>query len=149
MIPHLYKTIASAIRNKRRIVIRYGSRGRSRVVEPHVLLRSEDGDVGLLAYQVRGHHSSRRNGSFWRAFQLKKIEGIHVSPELFAARLGQGYATVAGSLKGEILAALMGEAGEYNFFDDRLQGPPVPAYLAPTPTLMLRMAREMGTGGGG
>lgn len=144
MIPHLYKTIASAIRNKRRIVIRYGTRSRSRVVEPHVLFRSVDGEISLLGYQVRGYHSSRRNGSFWRAFQLRKIDGIHVSPELFEARLSHGYATVAAKLKGEIMAALMGDADQYDFFDDRIQGPPVPAYLAPTPTLMLRMAREMG-----
>lgn len=144
MIPNLYKTLASAIRNKRRVVLRYSGRSRSRVVEPHVLFKSDDGEISLLAYQVRGYHSSKRNGSFWRAFQLKKIDGIHVSAELFSARVSQGYAAVAGSLKGEVMAALEGNpADEYCFFDARVQGPPVPAYLAPTPTLMLRMAREV------
>jgi len=147
MIPHLYKTIASSIRNKRRIIIRYNGRSRSRVVEPHVLFKSEEGEMSLLAYQIRGYHSSKRNGSFWRAFQLRKIDGIYVTEELFAARLNQGYAAVAGSLKGEILCALAGDADEYSFFDGRIQGPPVPAYLAPTPTLMLRIARETGEQG--
>lgn len=147
MLPHLHKTIASAIRNKRRVILRYNGRSRSRVVEPHALFKSEDGHVSLLGYQIRGYHSSKRNGSFWRAFQLHKIDGIHVTDELFSARLSQGYAAVAGSLKGEVLTALMSEADEYSYFDGRVEGPPVPAYLAPTPTLMLRMARETGTRG--
>lgn len=144
MLPNLYKTIASAIRNKRRIIIRYSGRSRSRVVEPHILFKSEEGEVSLLGYQIRGYHSSKRNDSFWRAFQLRKIDGIYVSPELFEARLNQGYAAVAGRLKGEVLSSLVADADDYGFFDGRLYGPPVPAYLAPTPTLMLRMAREMG-----
>lgn len=142
MIPNLYKTIASAIRNGRRIVIRYNGRPGSRVVEPHMLFKSESGGMGLLAYQVRGYHSSKRNGSYWRAFHLQKIDNIHVSQELFEPRVGHGYAAVSRSIKGEILAALQPEASEYRFFDDRVQGPPVPAYLAPTPALMLRMARD-------
>ncbi|MGA8260747.1 MAG: WYL domain-containing protein [Arenicellales bacterium] len=149
MIPNLYKTIASAIRNKRRIVIRYNGRSLSRVVEPHALFKSEDGDVSLLGYQVRGYHSSKRNGSFWRPFQLKKIDNIHVSQELFEARLSQGYAAVARTLKGEVLSALECEPDDYRFFDARLYGPPVPAYLAPTPTLMLRLAREASAQSGG
>ena len=144
MIPNLYKTIASAIRNKRRIVIRYSGRSLSRVVEPHALFKSEDGDVTLLGYQVRGYHSSKRNDSFWRPFQLRKIDNIHVSQELFEARLSQGYATVARTLKGEILSALECGPDDYRFFDSRIYGPPVPAYLAPTATLMMRLAREAG-----
>lgn len=142
MIPNLYKTIASAIRNKRRIVIRYNGKSRSRVVEPHALFKSEEGEVSLLGYQVRGYHSSKRNGSFWRPFQLKKVDNIHVSQELFEARLSQGYSAVAKTLKGQVLSALEREPDDYKFFDARIYGPPVPAYLAPTPTLMLRMARE-------
>jgi len=145
MIPNLHKTIASAIRNKRRLVIRYNGRTRSRVIEPHVLFKSESGEVGLLAYQVRGYHSSKRNGSYWRPFQLHKIDNIHVSQELFEPRVSHGYEAVARSLKGEILSSLEQCPGEYRFFDGRVQGPPVPAYLAPTPTLMLRMAREAGS----
>lgn len=144
MIPNLYKTIASAIRNKRRIVIRYNGKSLSRVVEPHALFKSEEGEVGLLGYQVRGYHSSKRNGagSFWRPFQLKKIDNIHVSQELFEPRLGHGYAAVSRSIKGEVMTALECEPDDYKYFDARAYGPPVPAYLAPTPTLMLRMARE-------
>lgn len=142
MIPNLYKTIASAMRNGRRIVIRYNGRSGSRVVEPHVLFKSESGEIGLLGYQVRGYHSSKRNGSYWRAFQLQKIDNIHVSQELFEPRVSHGYSAVARSLKGEIMAALQPGASEYRYFDERVQGPPVPAYLAPTPSLMLRMARE-------
>lgn len=149
MIPHLYKTIASAIRNKRRIVIRYNGHSGSRVVEPHVLFKSDGGEISLLGYQIRGHHSSRRNDNFWRAFQLRKIDGIHVSAELFTPRLSHGYAAVAGSLKGEVLSAMVNHDDEYRFFDARTQGPPVPAYLAPTPAMMLRMARETGARGRG
>jgi len=147
MIPNLYKTIASAIRNKRRIVIRYNGRSRSRVVEPHAIYRGEDGEVNLLGYQVRGYHSSKRNGSFWRPFQLHKIDNIHVSQELFEPRLSAGYAAVVSSLKGQVLAALGEGSDEYRFFDARVYGPPVPAYLAPTPTLMLQMSRSGGAHG--
>lgn len=149
MIPNLYKTIASAIRNKRRILIRYNGRAMSRVVEPHALFKAEDGEVSLLGYQVRGYHSRKRNGSFWRPFQLKKIDNVHVSQELFEARLSHGYAAVARSLKGQMMSALDVEPDDYRFFDARLYGPPVPAYLAPTPTLMLRMAREASVQGEG
>ena len=149
MIPNLYKTIASAIRNKRRVVIRYSGRPRSRVVEPHALFKSEDGEVSLLGYQVRGYHSSKRNGSFWRPFQLKKIDNIHVSQELFEPRLSHGYAAVSRSIKGQMMTALDCEPDEYRYFDGRVYGPPVPAYLAPTPTLMLRMARGETGGQGG
>jgi predicted DNA-binding transcriptional regulator YafY len=148
MIPNLYKTIASAIRNKRRIVIRYSGRSRSRVVEPHALYKSEDGEVSLLAYQVRGYHSSKRNGSFWRPFQLRKIDAIHVSHELFEPRLSHGYSAVSRSIKGQVMTALECAPDDYRHFDGRISGPPVPAYLAPTPTLMLRMAREAGAGSG-
>lgn len=142
MIPNLYKTIASAIRNKRRVVIRYNGRSRSRVVEPHVLYKSDEGDVTLLGYQVRGYHSSKRQDSYWRPFQLRKIDNIHVSQELFEPRLRHGYSTVMKSIKGRMLSAMECQPDDYRFFDARVYGPPVPAYLAPTPTLMLRMARE-------
>jgi len=142
MIPNLYKTIAAAMRNGRRIVIRYNRGSGSRVVEPHALFKSDSGEIGLLGYQVRGYRSSKRNGSYWRAFRLGKIDNIHVGQELFEPRVGHGYAAVMSGLKGEVLAALEPGAREYCFFDDRVQGPAMPAYLAPTPHLMLRMARE-------
>ncbi|MFZ0487593.1 MAG: hypothetical protein WAL83_11395, partial [Arenicellales bacterium] len=67
----------------------------------------------------------------------------------FEARLSQGYAAVAKTLKGQVLSALEREPDDYRFFDARVSGPPVPAYLAPTPTLMLRMAREAAGAHGG
>lgn len=147
MIPNLYKTLAAAIRNKRRVVIRYNGRSRSRVVEPHALFKSEEGETSLLGYQVRGYHSGRRNGSFWRPFQLRKIDNIHVSHELFEPRTGHGYAAVSRGIKGQVMTALDGKPDEYRFFDRRIYGPPVPAYLAPTATLMLRMARQTSADG--
>lgn len=142
MIPNLSKMLASAIRNKRRIVIRYGGKSRSRVVEPHALFKSDAGEMGLLGYQVRGYHSPKRNENFWRPFQLKKVDSIYVSQELFEPRLGHGYAAVFRNIRGQVLASVGQQPDEYCFFDARVYGPPVPAYLASTPTLMLRMARE-------
>jgi len=142
MLPNVQRLIISAVRNKRRVLIRYDGRSQSRVVEPHLLYRSEAGVVTMVGYQVRGYHSSKRRGSFWRPFQLRKIDGLHVLDEVFDPRLREGYAAVSATIRGTLLTKLETKPNRYTYHSTELQGPPTPAYLAATPTLMIRMAGD-------
>ncbi len=144
MLPNVQRLIVSAIRNKRCVLIRYDGRSHSRVVEPHLLYQSQDGGLTLLAYQVRGYHSSKRKGSFWRPFQLRKIDSIYVMAELFEPRIQQGYKAVSELIRGSSVARVDVAPSRYNYFNPARYGPPTPAYLAPTPTMMLRLAKEEG-----
>ncbi len=147
MLPNAQRLITSAVRNKRRVLIRYDGRSQSRVVEPHILYRSEAGNLTMVGYQVRGYHSSKRRGSFWRPFQLRKIDSMHVLDEVFEPRLREGYSAVAATIRGALLAKLESKENRYTYLSTELQGPPTPAYLAATPTLMLRMANKTGVTG--
>ena len=79
----------------------------------------------MLAYQVRGYHSSKRQGPFWRPFQLRKIDHISVMDELYEPRIEAGFFKVAALVKGEILLKVE-EAGEYTYFNTGIYGPPSP-----------------------
>jgi hypothetical protein len=102
MLPNLVPTLTAAIRNRRCAILRYDGKMESRTVEPHVLFRA-NADLVLVAYQVKGYHSSRREGSFWRPFSLQKIDSLVVADELFVPRLAHGYEKVLAAIKGEIL----------------------------------------------
>jgi len=132
--------MTTAIRNKRRVLVRYDGRPQSRVVEPHLLYRSEAGNLTMVGYQVRGYHSSRRRGSFWRPFQLRKIDSMHVLDEVFDPRLKEGDSAIAATVRGTLMAKLETKPDRYTYHSTVPQGPPTPAYLAATPTLMIRMA---------
>ena len=140
MIPNVQRLVASAIRNRRRILLRYDGRERSRVVEPHLLYYGADRTPTLVAYQVRGYHSSRRQGAYWRPFQLGKIDSIYVTEETFIPRQKQGYATVAQMVRGEVVSQVELVPSQYCYFNPTVYGPPTPAYLAATPSQMVRLA---------
>lgn len=142
MLPNVQRLINAAIVNKRRVLIRYDGRSQSRVVEPHLVYRSEAGNVTMVGYQVRGYHSSKRRGSFWRPFQLRKIDSIHVLDEVFEPRIREGYTAVSATIRGTVQTKLETTPNPYNYHSPELQGPPTPAYLAATPTLMIRMANK-------
>lgn len=148
MLPNVQRLITSAIVNKRRVLVRYDGRSQSRVVEPHLIYRSEAGNLTMVGYQVRGYHSSKRRGSFWRPFQLRKIDSIHVMDEVFEPRLREGYTAVSATIRGTLLTKLETRPNRYTYHNTELQGPPTPAYLAATPTLMIRMANKQTAGGG-
>ena len=92
----------------------------------------------LLAYQVRGYHSSKRRGSFWRPFQIRKIDAISVTEELFTPRMKEGYIKVCDLIQGTALVRVNG-ADAYMHFNPAIAGPPTPAYLTSTPTMLMRM----------
>lgn len=138
MVPNVQHIIQAAIRNKRRLSIRYDGRPHERVVEPHLLYRSDQDVITILAYQVRGYHSSKRRGSFWRPFQIRKIDSISVTDELFTPRMREGYIKVCDLIQGTALIRVNG-ADAFMHFNPGIYGPPTPAYLASTPTMLMRM----------
>ena len=92
----------------------------------------------MLAYQVRGYHSSKRRGSFWRPFQLRKIDNITVTDEIFSVRVREGFRNVSKLIRGEsLLSARLSDP--YDYFRPEICGPVAPAYLASTPSLMMRI----------
>ena len=144
MIPNAQNLVVAAIRNKRRLVIRYAGRSRSRTVEPHMLYHSEEGALTILCYQVDGYHSSKRQDSFWRPFQVKKIDNLVVEPEVFSPRLKEGFNEVHGLIRGTVLNRVVTEPDAYMHFTSEIYGPPTPAYLASSPSAMIRIATANG-----
>ena len=136
MIPNVQHIVAAAIRNKRRLGLRYDGRLHDRFVEPHVIFTSDQDTLTVLAYQVRGYHSLRRQGSFWRPFQLRKIDNISVIDELFLPRISEGYFKVAALIKGQTLLRV-NEADAFMHFSTAIHGPPVPVYIATSPSLTM------------
>ncbi len=139
MLPNIREIVSSAIRNKRRLLLRYDGRSHTRVVEPHLLYRAQNGAVTMVAYQISGYHSSKRQGTFWRPFQLKKIDSLYVMNDVFTARTAQGYEAVSKLVSGEIVSHVTTEESHYNFFMPGTYGPPIPAYLSPTPRAVTRV----------
>ena len=138
MIPNVQNIIQAAVRNKRRLSLRYDGRSHARIVEPHLLFRSDQDVITMLAYQVRGYHSSKRRGSFWRPFQIRKIDSISVTDELFTPRMKEGYIKVCDMIQGTALVRVDG-ADTYMHFNPAIYGPPTPAYLAASPSMLLHM----------
>ncbi|MDH3637768.1 MAG: WYL domain-containing protein [Gammaproteobacteria bacterium] len=138
MLPNIKEVVSAAIRNKRRLLLRYDSRSHTRVVEPHLLYRSENGALTMVAYQISGYHSSKRRGTFWRPFQLKKVDSVYVMNDVFETRNAQGYDSVIKLVKGEIVSHVTPDDSLYNFFKPAAYGPPIPAYLSPTPSVVMR-----------
>jgi hypothetical protein len=66
-----------------------------------------------VAYQVRGYQSSARRGTFWRPFQLSRIDSIAATNERFSPRIRQGFETVVALIRGETLAKLVVKPEEY------------------------------------
>jgi hypothetical protein len=113
VLPKIQRIVASSIRDRRRLFIRYNGQAHGRIIEPHVLYRTPDGILALVAYQVRGYHSSARRGTFWRPFQLNRIDSISETAETFSPRVRQGYETVVALMRGETVAKLAIRPEEY------------------------------------
>ncbi len=113
MLSDIRRTIASSIHNRHRLFIRYNGQVHARVIEPHLLYRTPDGILALVAYQVRGYQSSARRGTFWRPFQLDRIDSISATDETFSPRIRQGYETVVALTRGETMAKLVVTPEEY------------------------------------
>jgi hypothetical protein len=126
MIPHLASIITAAIHGKRCLRIQYKGQA-PRMIEPHLLFRTESGRFVVHSYQVSGHTSGRRVPPFWRPFQLSKITDVHVTDDLFTPRVDQVYTSVRQSLREEPIATV-DETGtnDYFYFNPAVCGPPKP-----------------------
>ena len=125
MIPNVQNMVVAAVRSRRRLKVHYDGHVAVRVLEPHVVYASEEKILTLLAYQIRGYHSSKRQGPFWRPFQMRKIEHIAVMDELFEPRIEAGYFKVAAMVRGQVFLRVQ-EAGEYTYLNCAIYGPPLP-----------------------
>ena len=125
MIPNVQNILVAAVRCRRRLTLSYDGHMAIRVVEPHIIYTSEENLLMLLAYQIRGYHSSKRHGAFWRPFLARKIEHISIMDDLFEPRVEAGYFKVAAMVKGRILLRVK-EAGDYTYLNTEIYGPPVP-----------------------
>jgi len=136
VIPNVQHIVAAAIRNKRLLGLFYDGQPHDRFIEPHIIYTSTQEILIVLAYQVRGYHSSKRQDSFWRPFQLRKIDEISVLDELFLPRIGEGYFKVAALIKGQTHLRV-NDADAYMHFSPAIYGPPVPVYIATSPSLTM------------
>lgn len=125
MIPNVQNMVVAAVRSRRRLKVHYDGHVAFRVLEPHIVYTSKEKILTLLAYQIRGYHSSKRQGPFWRPFQLRKIEHMSVMDELFEPRIEAGYFKIAVMVKGQVLLKVR-EAGEYAYLNSAIYGPPLP-----------------------
>jgi hypothetical protein len=126
MIPHLSSMITAAIHGRRRLRIHYKGQA-ERVIEPHLLFRTESGRFVVHGYQISGYTSAGRVPPFWRPFQLSKITAVQVTDDLFAPRVDQVYTSVRKSLREEPIASV-DETGtdDYFYFNPAVCGPPKP-----------------------
>lgn len=129
MLPNLNKRLETAIRNKRRLLIHYNGMDRSRVIEPHILFRSQDGAPGFVGYQVSGYSSRGREPPFWRPFQFRKIDNLVILEEVFSPRIEKGFRKIRAAIKGEELMVVDITPSEYYHLEPRIYGPPVPEHL--------------------
>lgn len=113
------------MRSRRRLKVHYDGRVAVRLLEPHLIYNSEENVLMLLAFQVQGFHTSKREGPFWRPFQVRKIDHLSVTDELFAPRIEAGYVKVAAMVRGRVLLRVQ-EAGEYTYLNRGIHGPPSP-----------------------
>ncbi len=107
LLSNIQRIIASSIHGRHRLFVRYNGQAHAREIEPHVMYRTPDGILALVAYQVRGYQSSARRGTFWRPFQLNRIDSISATDETFTPRIRQGYETVVALTRGETLAKVV------------------------------------------
>ncbi len=94
--------IENAIRDNHRLVINYDP-GR-RVIEPHVLGRSNHGHLLLRAYQVSGASSSGEHEN-WKLFRLDHMDSAQDSEEAFSGPRPR-YNPDDSAMKGGIIARL-------------------------------------------
>ena len=94
--------IVNAIQNKQLIQINYFPG--ERVVEPHAIGRSKDGNILFRAYQRSGASASGEH-AYWKLFRIDRAGHIHEMSEQFAGPRPQ-YNPNDSAMKGGIIACL-------------------------------------------
>lgn len=137
MLPNIKQTLCTAIRNRRRVSIRYKNQTVPRILEPHILYDVGGGQLVIECYQVRGYSAGGRTPPFWRPFSLHKINSLNVLDELFSPRIDEGFQNIARLVRGEMICVAAMRASDYFYFNPEIQGPPPPD-AGERPTLGLR-----------
>ena len=99
---HVVAVLTAAIQNRRVIQIVYEPG--PRIIEPHALGRSTDGNVLLRAYQVEGASSSGEH-EHWKLFRIDKVQCAEPTGGTFAGPR-EGYKRGDRHMKGGIIAEL-------------------------------------------
>lgn len=94
--------IAQAISNRR--LLRFYYEPGIRVVEPHALGVSADGNILLRAYQTGGASKSGEHAN-WKLFRVEKITSLEVTGEQFSGAR-PGYNPNDPAMKSRIIASL-------------------------------------------
>jgi predicted DNA-binding transcriptional regulator YafY len=94
--------IESAIR--RRVCIELDYLPGIRIIEPHALGISKDGDVLLRAYQISGASASGEHEN-WKLFRVDRISGLSESTQTFAGPRPQ-YNPNDSAMKQGVIACL-------------------------------------------
>lgn len=95
-------TIKQAIAEMRRLEIYYEPG--SRLIEPHAVGYSKDGNVLLRAYQVSGASASGEH-EHWKLFRLDRMMSAHLTADRFSGPR-DGYKTGDKAMKGGIISEL-------------------------------------------
>ncbi len=91
MLPNILKILSEAIRDRRRVAIRYHGQREIRVLEPHAIYTNDRGELVADCYQVKGYSSANRTIPYWRPFRLRKIAAISRLKETFGPRVDAGF----------------------------------------------------------
>lgn len=91
MLPNILKVLSEAIRDCKRVAIRYHGQREIRVLEPHAMYSNDRGELVVDAYQVSGYSSAGRPLPYWRPFRLKKISAVSKLEKGFKPRVEAGF----------------------------------------------------------
>ena len=91
MLPNILKVLSKAIRECRRVAIRYHGQREIRVIEPHAIYANERGELVVDGFQVKGFSATGRKDPYWRPFRLKKIAAVSSLKESFEPRISEGF----------------------------------------------------------
>jgi len=91
MLPNILKILSEAIRERRRVAIRYHGQREIRVLEPHAIYANDRGELVADCFQLKGFSATQRKTPYWRPFRLKKIAAVSKLKETFDVRIADGF----------------------------------------------------------
>lgn len=130
MLPNILKVLTEAIRDCRRVAIRYHGQREIRVIEPHAIYANERGELVVDGFQVKGYSATGRNTPYWRPFRLKKIAAVSKMKETFEPRITDGFSANKPRYRKGLVAIIEGGKPTFTYPVEVLQtemGPQLPS----------------------
>jgi len=91
-VQHQFVSLFSqAIKDQRRVVLRYDGQNLVRIVEPHALYLDENNDIQIDAYQTRSGREGTNSERCWMTFALRKIDSLYHINKIFETRTLEGF----------------------------------------------------------